>query len=46
MEQAFRHLEEKRQTMEQESNKIRGKLEGYRVEMQGWKVRLTLSSNK
>lgn len=39
LDQAFRQLEEKRQFIERDSNRIRSVLEGYRLECQGWKVK-------
>lgn len=39
LEQEFKNLEEKRHIVEQDINKIRGSLEGYRVKLQGWKVK-------
>lgn len=39
LEQEFRNLEQKRQVFEQEVSKIRARLEGLRVESQGWKVK-------
>ena len=39
LDQEFRNLEEKRQTIERDINKIRNVLETLRVEWQGWKVK-------
>jgi len=39
LDQECRHLDEKRQIIERETNKVRGTLEKLRVEWQGWKVK-------
>ncbi|MBA3660510.1 MAG: chromosome segregation protein SMC [Gammaproteobacteria bacterium] len=39
LDQDFRHLEEKRQIIEKDINKIRTLLESLRLEWQGWKVK-------
>lgn len=39
LDQEFRCLEEKRQTLEREGNKLRSALETLRVELQGWNVK-------
>lgn len=39
LEQEFASLENKRHVIERDINKIRGSLEKYRVELQGWKVK-------
>jgi chromosome segregation protein len=39
LEQEFRNLETKKQTIERDLTKIRGILESLRVDMQGWKVK-------
>jgi chromosome segregation protein len=39
LDQEFRNVEEKRQTVEREINKIRNRLESLRLEWQGWKVK-------
>lgn len=39
LNQSFRALEEKRQMIEKDSQRIRSTLEGFRLEYQGWKVK-------
>ncbi|TAK74497.1 MAG: chromosome segregation protein SMC [Gammaproteobacteria bacterium] len=39
LDQEFRNLEEKRQIIERDINKVRNLLESFRVEWQGWKVK-------
>jgi len=39
LDQEFRRLEDKQQATNREINKLRSKLEGLRVEVQGWKVK-------
>lgn len=46
LDQEFRNLEEKRQIIDRDINKIRNILEGLRVECQGWKVKLDTISEQ
>ncbi len=39
LEQEFRNLEDRRQSIERDINKVRNTLESLRLELQGWKVK-------